>query len=222
MKWNALLPKVVSSQAIQKYGSLIKESEMHRHLTDNEVKRLVKQGVSRYWSRQHNTINSKRLDIDIDGEKFQVSTKCEITDRNSMPKMDIVFNTNRVPKRSRNWEASRMTCYNVGHLLLDVTNSNKKVWRYWDKSKANQTFKRVFAHELGHEILLANGGQHYSKTHKGSSNILQAVNGTYTATGSEYDLMKYAKGDNPKDYDDKVVASEEYVLGLLAISQLTL
>lgn len=115
-----------------------------------------------------------------------------------------------------------MTCYNVGHLLLDVTNSNKKVWRYWDKSKANQTFKRVFAHELGHEILLANGGQHYSKTHKGSSNILQAVNGTYTATGSEYDLMKYAKGDNPKDYDDKVVASEEYVLGLLAISQLTL
>ena len=221
LKWNALLPKVVSSQAIQKYGSLIKESEMHRHLTDNEVKRLVKQGVSRYWSRQHNTINSKRLDIDIDGEKFQVSTKCEITDRNSMPKMDIVFNTNRVPKRSRNWEASRMTCYNVGHLLLDVTNSNKKVWRYWDKSKANQTFKRVFAHELGHEILLANGGQHYSKTHKGSSNILQAVNGTYTATGSEYDLMKYAK-KNPDDYYDKVVASEEDVLGLLAISQLTL
>src|SRR5699024_6762811 len=113
------------------------------------------------------------------------------------------------------------TCYNVGHLLLDVTNSNKKVWRYWDKSKANQTFKRVFAHELGHEILLANVGQHYSKTHKGSSNILQAVNGTYTATGSEYDLMKYAK-KKPDVYYDKVVASEEDILGLLAISQLTL
>lgn len=63
--------------------------------------------------------------------------------------------------------------------------------------------------------------QHYSKTHKGSSTILQAVNGTYTATGSEYDLMKYAE-QNPQDYDDKVVASEEDVLGLLAISQLTL
>lgn len=103
----------------------------------------------------------------------------------------------------------------------EVESLVKQVWRFRQKSSADKIFKRVFAHEIGHEILLANGGQHYSKTHKGSSTILQAVNGTYTATGSEYDLMKYAE-QNPQDYDDKVVASEEDVLGLLAISQLTL
>jgi len=137
-----------------------------------------------------------------------------------MPKMNIIFNTNSVPGRSRYWEASRMTYYNVGYLLL-TDSHGKQVWRFRQKSSADKIFKRVFAHEIGHEILLANGGQHYSKTHKGSSTILQAVNGTYTATGSEYDLMKYAE-QNPRDYDDKVVASEEDVLGLLAISQLTL
>lgn len=222
LKWDIVPDRIVSNQTQNQLNRpIIFRDRMSDYLTNSEVESLVKQGVSRYWSRQHNTIKSKPLDIDIHGEKFQVSTKCEITDRNSMPKMDIIFNTNSVPGRSRYWEASRMTYYNVGYLLLPDPHG-KQVWRFRQKSIADKIFKRVFAHEIGYEILLANGGQHYSKTHKGSSTILQAVNGTYTATGSEYDLMKYAKGDNPKDYDDKVVASEEDVLGLLAISQLTL
>ncbi|WP_199506947.1 MULTISPECIES: PAAR domain-containing protein [unclassified Psychrobacter] len=221
LKWDIVPDRVVSNQTQNQLNRpIIFRDKMSDYLTNSEVESLVKQGVSRYWSRQHNTIKSKRLDIDVHGEKFQVSTKCEITDRNSMPKMNIIFNTNSVPGRSRYWEASRMTYYNIGYLLL-TDSHGKQVWRFRQKSSADKIFKRVFAHEIGHEILLANGGQHYSKTHKGSSTILQAVNGTYTATGSEYDLMKYAE-QNPQDYDDKVVASEEDVLGLLAISQLTL
>ncbi len=60
-------------------------------------------------------------------------------------------------------------------------------------------------------------------TTKGSSHIWQSANGTYTFTGSEYDLMKYSQAKQfPPDYYDKVVASEEDVRGLLAISKLTL
>ena len=221
LKWDIVPDRVVSNHTQnQNKKSIISRDKMSNYLTNSEVKSLVKQGISRYWSRQHNTIKSKPLEIDIHGEKFQVSTKCEITDRNSMPKMDIIFNTNSISGRSRYWEASRMTYYNVGYLLV-IDAHGKQVWEFRNKNRADKIFERVFAHEIGHEILLANGGQHYSKTHKGSSTILQAVNGTYTATGSEYDLMKYAQ-QNPRDYDDKVVASEEDVLGLLAISQLTL
>ena len=134
-----------------------------------------------------------------------------------MPTLDVIFNTNRASARSRNWEASRIIFYNTGYI------HNGTRWNYKEESKSNESFKRVFAHEIGHDLLLANGGHMYSKTHKGSSHIWQSANGTYTFTGSEYDLMKYSKEPFfPPDYYDKVVASEEDVRGLLAISKLTL
>lgn len=220
LDWKVMGTKVVDSKSLQEDGPLIRQSDISKHLTNSEVESLVKQSMSRYWSRHHNTINSKPLDIDIKGNKYQVFTKCKITDSNSMPKVDVTFNTNREPARSRNWEASRIVYYNVGHLLFENGQGNKK-WGYRDKSRANEVFKRVFAHEVGHDLLLGNGGHSYSKTHKGSSHIWQSPNGNHSFTGSEYDLMKYAN-QNPPDFYDKVVASEDDVRGLLAIAKLTL
>ena len=213
LKWNTLGPKVVSSKYLYPNQPMIKKNDMSKCLTDNEVHTLVKEAMSRHWSRSHNTIKGKKIDVDINGDKFQVATKCEITDSRSMPTLDVIFNTNRASARSRNWEASRIIFYNTGYI------HNGTRWNYKEESKSNESFKRVFAHEIGHDLLLANGGHMYSKTHKGSSHVWQSPNGTYTFTGSEYDLMKYSQEDFfPPDYYDKVVASEEDVRGLLAIS----
>ena len=67
------------------------------------------------------------------------------------------------------------------------------------------------------------GGSGYSKTHKGSSTILQNVKkGTsYPATG-EIDLMKYAENTNTTNFYDRVVASEEDVKSLIWVGGLKL
>lgn len=217
LKWNSLSPKVVNSKDLKPKKPMITQYNMSKYLTDSDVHILVKEAMSRFWSRSHNTINGKKIDVDIGGDKFQVTTKCEITDSRSMPKLDVIFNTNRASARSRNWEASRIVFYNTGYI------HNGTRWKYKKKSDSAEDFKRVFAHEIGHDLLLANGGHTYSKTHKGSSHIWQSANGTYTFAGNEYDLMKYSQEDFfPPDYFDKVVASEEDVRGLLAICKLTL
>lgn len=222
LQWKVLNTKVVDSKSLKAGKPLIRQSDMHKYLTNDEVEMLLKKGINRYWSRHHNTINSKPLDINIKGNKYQVFTQCEITDRNSMPKVDIVFNTNKYSARSRNWEASRIVYYNVGYIRRQYTNG-KKYWAYIEKYDAVEDFERVLAHEIGHDLLLAYGGHGYSKSHKGSSTVTtQSPNGTYQHVGSEYDLMQYSNLNVPDDYFKKVVASEEDVRGLLAISKLTL
>lgn len=143
--------------------------------------------------------------------------------------MPIIFASNWSPGRSCNWELSRKTYYNIGYIEFQKLsgNPNNFTWEYWDKSLADNMFKHTFAHEMGHEILLAYGGQMYSKKHKGSSSILQSpVEGTkYPRTG-EIDLMKYAD-ENERRYDLKLfyersVAAAEDVASLIHISGLDL
>lgn len=188
------------------------------NITDNEIKTLVKQSVSRYWSRNSSTLTGKQnhpIDIDVNGDKYEVFTTCEISKNNTLPELNVKFNTNTNIARSRNWEGSRIAFYNAGYLKF-----GKDSWSYYDQATASKVFKRVFAHELGHEILLAYGGQTYSKKHKNSSTALQSANSNYKFVGKEYDLMKYSQQDNPLDYYNKVVASAEDVLSFIWLSRI--
>nr|WP_317198630.1 PAAR domain-containing protein [uncultured Psychrobacter sp.] len=206
---------------------LVPPAEIKRHnnkpiiekinITDNEIKSLAKQSVSRYWSRNNSTLMGKQnhpIGIDLNGDKYEVFTTCEITGNNSLNKVDIKFNTNTNIARSRNWELSRIVYYNVGYIKYP----NR--WDYITETDAKEAFSKTFSHELGHDILLAYGGHSYSKGHKGSSTVTtQKVNGTYQNIGNEYDLMKYAKR-SPLDIYDKAVASEEDVRSFLWLSMI--
>lgn len=206
---------------------LVPPAEIKRHnnkpiiekinITNNEIKVLAKQSVSRYWSRNGSTLTatpSHPVGISVNGDKYEVFTTCEITRNNSLHEVDIKFNTNTNFARSRNWELSRIVYYNVGYIKFSDG------WGYVRKSRADRMFKKTFSHELGHDILLAYGGHSYSKGHKGSSTVAtQKVNGTYKNVGKEYDLMKYAE-KNPSDIYDKAVASEEDVRSLLWLSMI--
>lgn len=147
------------------------------------------------------------------------------TSAQHMPTMPLIFSSNWVAARSCNWELSRKTYYNTGYVeFSDFSgNPNKSTWEYWEKEFSDSDFKHTFAHEMGHEILLAYGGQMYSKKHKESSSIFQSpVEGTkYPRTG-EIDLMKYAD-ENERSYGIKLfsersVAAQEDVASLIFIS----
>lgn len=187
------------------------------NITDNEIKALAKQSVSRYWSRNSSNLTGKQnhpIDIDVNGDKYEVFTTCEITGNNSLHKVGIKFNTNTNIARSRNWELSRIVYYNVGYIKYPSH------WGYIGINEAKKNFKKTFSHELGHDILLAYGGHSYSKGHKGSSTVVtQKVNGVYQNIGNEYDLMKYAK-KSPLDIYDKAVASEEDVRSFIWLSRI--
>lgn len=96
------------------------------------------------------------------------------------------------------------------------------MWEFWEKAKSDNVFKYTFAHEIGHEILLAHGGQTYSKSHKGTSGIVfQSPNsGTTYPRSGEIDIMKYAEENENKipDFYNRSVADEKDVSGLLVIS----
>lgn len=96
------------------------------------------------------------------------------------------------------------------------------MWEFWDKSKSDQVFKYTFSHEIGHELLLAFGGQVYSKGHKSTSGIvLQSPNsGTTYPRAGKIDVMKYAEENENKisGFYSRSVADEKDVIGLLFIS----
>ncbi len=89
------------------------------NITNQEIEALVKQSVSRYWSRNSNNLTvipSYPLGININGDKYEVFTTCEISENNNLHEVDIKFNTNTNFARSRNWELSRIVYYNVGYI----------------------------------------------------------------------------------------------------------
>ena len=189
------------------------------NITNNEIETLIRESITRYWSRNSSTLTSKisnSIGINIFGSKYEVFTTCKITDTNSLPTLNIKFNTNRGSARSRNWEGSRIVFYNMGYIKYESG------WSYITKASANRSFKKTFAHELGHEILLAYGGHSYSKEHKGSSSLItQKPNASYQHIGKEYDLMQYDSAKtNPTDIYDKLVASDKDVRGLLWLSMI--
>ncbi|HBK71603.1 MAG TPA: hypothetical protein DDZ39_08120, partial [Flavobacteriaceae bacterium] len=103
---------------------------------------------------------------------------------------------------------------------------------YKKKSNIDRDFSYTAAHELGHTILKAfaekgGGDTDHSYKHKGSSdysNTTPVSEGgeNYPHSSGEIDLMKYYN-NSPIWYDfDRIVASQEDVLGLLWLTKLEL
>ena len=143
-----------------------------------------------HWSR--NSSHPVGKSILLDGKNYEVFLTAKEATENMMPVMKLIFATNWRPTRSANWELYRNTFYNTGYMLFNT--SRGTIWQFWDASKANKEFKLTFAHEMGHELLLAYSGQKNSKGHKSTSGIINQSpkSGTTYPKSGEIDLMKYA------------------------------
>ncbi|HCO68778.1 MAG TPA: hypothetical protein DIT04_13615 [Dysgonomonas sp.] len=221
---------------------------------------MVKEGVNTYWSR-NKTAGEVGKGINVDTGNYTVIVNAEDTDLvppYSLNDIPLIYNTNNDQGRSGNPGCNRgiisrgtkvfdgvtslfnnpiqQITYNVGY--LEFSNG----WGYWNKDKADNEFKETSAHELGHEILQAFGGDIYSYQHKGSSYLTQntkptsppeekwydrtipgaiwrkakdrmpEVNGENAPSTGEQDLMKYYHGSTTFD---RVVAAEDDVKGLI-------
>ena len=219
----------------------------------NYLSKLAIDGVSKYWSRNGTRDNG----ITIDMDNFKVKTQAKNTSMKppySLDDISLIFNTNGKWGRSGNPGSTygvvsgttraidkvvnmiQQITYNVGHTRMD---SN---WYYDSRSNADIEFSETSAHELGHEIIQAFGGDIYSYQHKGSSYLTQEIKPTTSPKRSWYDclpirreylqvkdLMKEVKGENAptsgeqdlmkyyhgsKDFS-RIVAAEDDVKGLI-------
>lgn len=162
---------------------------------------------------------------------YQVHVSATATATQAMDDIAIVYSTNRDFVRSSNPGSVRgfysffgnvvpeRIAYNVGWIRYPWG------WEYVYPVDADQEFSETAAHEIGHEILSAYGGDSYSYGHRGSSTVLtQKPNPVgrgaeiYPATG-EIDLMKYYHGSRAVGYVSRVVASEQDVRGFLHLAR---
>ncbi len=183
-----------------------------------ELRQLAIAGLQYHWGRNELHPEAKSISIKNHGI-YQFFLKVDHTEKNAIKSPQIVFQTNARLRRSRNWEFSRLLFYQVGYLKK----SGK--WRYCIEKMADEEFKYVAAHEIGHEILLAYGGHLYSKTHKKSATLLTQRplgNRLYPQQG-EIDLMLYYAADGqhpfPRGYYERSVAAEEDVRSLLWLNK---
>jgi len=194
----------------------------HQRLRNFTVlKTLVSQGLQQYWGRAI-SLNS--------GEIYKLSTKVTLTPKNAMDDIAVVYNTNddwirsSNPGRVRgiyslfgNMFVRERISYNVGFIGLGFG------WSFIPASTADMQFKHTAAHEIGHEILSAYGGESYSYTHRGSSTVLQKTktiaNGgeSFPASG-EVDLMKYYNGTAMRSLLSRSVASNYDARSLVFLS----
>ena len=185
-----------------------------------QLKKIAIEGMNYYWSR--NSSHPTGKNILINGKSFQVTLNTMHSNFMSMPAMPLIFTTNWVPSRSCNWEISRVTYYITGYVKFESFFSSN--WEYWDKNFSDKRFKHTFAHEMGHELLLAYGGHIYSKKHKDSSTLItqDVKKGTIYPRTGEIDLMKYAdensRSSQISQFSERSVAAMEDVLGLIYIS----
>lgn len=140
--------------------------------------------------------------------------------------------------------------YNVGYIHygnwkdLDTSHWLYKLkgWEYYTEIIENEDFKETSAHEIGHEILQAIAGTTYSWQHKGSSYYLPQdtkplegqetfwdkithwdemdTHGENYPVSGEIDLMKYYNGHKPQKASERVIASEQDVLGLIWLTKI--
>ena len=189
-----------------------------RNIAFERLKTIALEGMKYYWSRNSSHLTGKN--ISLKGDDYEVFLTAKESVEKAMPSMSLTFSTNWRPARSANWELYRNTFYNTGYMLFNTERG--AIWQFWEKAKADKSFKLTFAHEMGHELLLAFAGQKFSKGHKCTSGIIfqSPISGTrYPRTG-EIDLMKYAdeNENNINLFHERSVASKEDVAGLLFIS----
>lgn len=110
--------------------------------------------------------------------------------------------------------------YNVGWIKY------RSGWSYELAADADQAFSETSAHEIGHEILSAYGGDAYSYGHRGSSSVVSQKTKTVANGGVVYppsgdiDLMKYYNGARPRNFYIRVKASEQDVKSLLWLARI--
>ena len=187
--------------------------------TNDELLRMAMAGLGYHWGRNHLHAEGKFLNLEDHG-RYEIYVQAENTDKNYIKSPKIVFQLNSRARRSRNWELSRLLFYGIGYLK----NSGK--WCYCNEKQADEEFKCVTAHEIGHEILLAYGGHLYSKTHKNSSTLLtQRPLGNYLyPPQGEVDLMLYYAAVKQPPFPQRIyarsVAAEADVKSLIWLNKL--
>lgn len=181
------------------------------------LKKLAITGMTKHWGRN----NSKKVgkDIKIGKDSYQVFVKAIDSNVNAMDSLKLVFVTNSTLGTSANWIMKQQVSFNAGYIDFN----GKGSYSYISIDTALNYFVETFAHEAGHDILVAGGSQKKSKLHNDTSTISQnPISGVnYPATG-EIDLMMY--GENSRfdfsDFYERVVAKEEDVRSLIWIGGL--
>lgn len=199
----------------------------------NALKNLSRDGVRKYWSRD----STNGLAISTSCGRYTVTTTPVVTEENAMDDIDLEYNTNGSWGRSSNPGRIRgffsfianlfipeRSIYNAGWIQFDADDPDTG-WRYINLTEEDRAFSHTSAHELGHEILSAYGGDTYSYGHRGTSTVitqrprdLDDGGETHPATG-EIDLMKYYRGDRPSDFYTRNVASETDVKSLIWLAR---
>jgi hypothetical protein len=186
------------------------------------LKQLAFAGIQKYWGRKIKLSDNKVYALKV--------TPVDAT-THAMDDIKVVYNTNGEWMRSSNPGPvtgvyslfgnilPEQIVYNVG--WLEFSNG----WGYQNQMAADRQFMETAAHELGHEILSSYGGDEYSYGHRGSSTVItqetKSVSGggsRYPATG-EIDLMKYYNGARPRNFYNRVLASEMDVKSLIWLSR---
>lgn len=198
----------------------------HKHVrlkSHADLKALASSGMQQYWSRSIST---------PDNLTFNVKTLVEFDTEKAMDDINLVYNTNRDWIRSSNPGEVRGVFSLFGNFVPERISYNvgwikySNGWTYVSTNDADAEFKETAAHEIGHEILSAYGGDTYSYSHRGSSTVVTQTTKTVKNGGFNYpqsgdiDLMKYYQGNRPQDYFVRVYASESDVASLLWLNSL--
>lgn len=196
--------------------------EKHMRMRDFKgLQNLALSGLETYWSR---TIATAK------GEYF-VTLKPILETENAMDDVKVEYNTNGKWMRSSNPGSvegiislfanvlPERAVYNAGWIRYDDG------WYYVTPANEDKDFMSTAAHEIGHGILLAYGGEKYSYGHRGSSTVITQKTMTSKHGGEEYsaiveiDLMKYYLGKEPIDLYERLVASEVDVASLVWLAR---
>ena len=220
-----LPPQEVQDQPSYKLFSA-SDPRKKRHIrfkSQVDLRSMVFSGLKRYWSRSISVTNSQLYAVDLTAVH---------SEKQSMDDIKISYNTNNAWQRSSNPGSVRgivslfgnfvpeRIVYNVGWL------EDRGRWFYQRPVKADLSFKETSAHEIGHEILSAYGGETYSYGHKGSSTVVTQTVKTVANGGEAYpqqgdiDLMKYYDGRPSRNFFNQVIASEQDVKSLVWLARL--
>lgn len=218
-------PQEVQNQPVFKqYAASDPRKKRHiRYKSQADLRSMVFYGLKRYWSRSISVANNQLYVVDLTAVH---------SEKQAMDDIKVSYNTNNSWQRSSNPGSVRgiislfgnfipeRIVYNVGWL------KDRGRWLYQSPAKADLEFKETAAHELGHEILSAYGGEIYSYGHKGSSTIVTQSVKAVANSGEEYpqqgdiDLMKYYNGRAPHNFYTRVNASEQDVRSLIWLARL--
>ncbi|NJM78852.1 MAG: hypothetical protein HC854_03090 [Flavobacterium sp.] len=177
----------------------------------SDLERMTLEGLNIYWSR-----NKTRLAlvpssdfVTINKQQYLVTVNAINSSQDAMDDINLIYNSTADWKRSSN--PGSVT--GVLSFFANIFVPERVVFNAQQRDE-ERDFKLTSAHEIGHEIIKAFGGDEYSYSHQGSSTLLtqQQKENPLPSTG-ENNLMEYYS-DAYYDYD-RTLATEKDVLGLL-------